>query len=143
MPSQKVIEVAGLKDFRDGLRLMGPEYVKELRLELKQAGDVIRTAAETNAPVGSRPKPAGVKHLRDTIKTRVNGDRVSIFSSSPYANVIHWGGNVPSARSASGRPKRRFNASKFIVKAVDAHSEQFQQDLLKAVDNVARRHGWK
>ncbi len=143
-PSQKVIEVEGLKDFRDGLRVMGPAYVKELRGELKQAGDIIAKGAAQFAPVGTRPKPSGVKHLDTTIKTRVNGDRVSIFSSSPYANVIHWGGKVPNYKSLSSRPKRSFTGrSKFVLKAVDVDAPRFQAALLEAVDKVARKNGWQ
>lgn len=138
----KAIEVEGLKEFRNGLRLMGPAYVKTLRVELKAAGELVRSGAASLTPVGHRPKPAGIKHLNQTLKTRVSGDTVAIFSPSPYANVIHWGGNVPNQRSASLRPKRAFKATKFTVRAMDEHAEQLQRNLLAAVENVARQHGF-
>lgn len=147
--SYNAVEVQGLKEFRDGLRLMGPEYVKELRVELKNAGEVVRRAASENAPVGTRPKTVmidGVRrtvpHLRDTMRTRVSGDRVSVFSNAPYANVIQWGGNVPGRRSPSHRPKRAFTATRFVTRAVDAHTAELEKGLLDAVDTVARRNGW-
>lgn len=81
------------------------------------------------APRGTRPKPPGVAHLADTVKPTTVRNAPAVRSSSPYANVIHWGGRVPSAKSTSTRPRRSFVANPFLERAYLAELDPLAERL--------------
>lgn len=114
---------------------MEPAVLSELRVGLKAAGEVVAADARKRAPVRSGA-------LQASVKPRTSGARVGVGSRLPYANVIHWGGNVPSKRSTSHRPKRHFRARPFISQAIEATYPEFIETMAGNIDALARRHGW-
>lgn len=127
------VSVRGLAQLRRDLRDVDPVILRGLRAELKAAGEIVRVAAQAGAPVRTG-------HLRDSIKTGTAGDRVQIKSALPYANVVHWGGNVPSNRSASTRPKRYFAPNPFIQRAAEANATAVGERILAGIDRVLSEH---
>lgn len=123
------VQVDGLDRLRRALKAAEPGTEHELRSSLKESAELVAASARERCPVGHRFKPAGVSHLRDTIKIGVLGARARIFSKSPYANIIHWGGDIPSIDSLSKRPKRHFTGRPFIEQAVEAEQDAFVERL--------------
>jgi phage gpG-like protein len=125
-----VIETHGVKEFQRDLRRMQPEVAKELRQEIKAGAGPILASARLSAP-----KLSGT--LARSIKLSVTARGVSIYSTVPYAPVVHWGGTI-SPRGVD----ITFARTEFITKSVEARADELVDDIGDSVERVAERLGW-
>jgi phage gpG-like protein len=137
MPRQDVsIKIDGLKELQRDIKRVQPALKREVP---KALGDAAKTAVLPGARMMA-PKRTGRLSASLRVSQRQTG--ALIGSRLPYANVIHWGGNVPSARSTSTRPKRRFEATLFINKAATRNQVKLVDDTWNNLRLTFRRHGW-
>lgn len=140
MPTELIV-VEGLAKLRRDLRAAaGPEVVKEVRDELKAAvGDVLE-ASRPLTPAGTEPHKG--PRLRDRSKVGTSGAKVLLRNPAPYANVIHWGGNVPNAQSQSTRTKVHFEGRPFFQEAAEAGADKALEQMADGIERVLERHGF-
>ena len=125
MPEQPVVvRVHGLRELRRDLKVIGATLPRELTKAQKGAGEVIASRARELAPRRSG-------RLAASIKVSAVGTKVSVKSSLPYANPIHWGWR---ARGIVGTP--------FIWRAIDEKRDEYVDALGDAIEALARRHGF-
>lgn len=123
------IRVDGLAQLRRGIRNLDPDINRGMNAALKQAADKVAVTAGALAPRRSG-------ELAHSIRPFVSGSRVSVGSTLPYANVVHWGGTI----HPRGTPIT-FKRTEFITRAVEDHREELVQDIARvtqdALDRVA------
>lgn len=124
------LEVRGLREFRRDLRRIDPEVDKELRTSIRQSADRIRAEAASVAPYRSGA-------LSRSLRISVTQRSASIYSTLPYAPVVHWGGTI----EPKGVPIK-FRRTEFISKAVERGADQLAEDIADGVERAARRTGW-
>lgn len=122
------VEVKGLREFRRDLKQLDVDADKELRKELKVAGETALHGADVPTRSGA---------LARSLKISVTAKRITLYSTLPYAGVVHWGGTI----EPRGVPIR-FPRTEFLSKAVDQGAAQAEQNVADAVDRAARRAGW-
>lgn len=125
------IETVGLREFRRDLKKLDREIDKELVGDIRRAGGTYLTEARTEAPMKSG---ALAKSLKLSVTTR----GVSIYSTVPYAGVVHWGGTI----APRGAPIT-FERTEFISKAVDRGADRLVDELSDSVEQAAKRAGWR
>ena len=124
------LHVDGLKDLRKALKQAGPDSVKALQYGLRAGAEIVAQRAEQLAPVGTRPKPPGVPHLRDTIRAGTAGAYARVYSNAVYANPIHW-----------GWPRRHIKPHPFIEEAIDDKQDEFVAAIDERLGALYRRLG--
>ena len=109
------IRIEGLKELRATLRSIDRRLPAQLTRELRSIAEPVRVRAAALAPrsrVTRRGRhavkgrfgrggtiiaytPEANRHVGDTLKVGVRGNRLSIYSTRSGAGVIHWGGRHP------------------------------------------------
>jgi hypothetical protein len=127
------IDVEGLREVTRALRSLDKDLAKEFKQSvLKPAALVVVRGTHTLVPIRTG-------RLAMSIRANQVG---AITSARPYANVIHWGGSVPSSRSTSTRPKRTFKATPFVIESFDRNEHRVLDEFDAGVARFARRTGW-
>lgn len=111
---------------------MEPALARELGQALRRAAEPVRQLAAARAPRGETGRLAG------SLKTSYRGTSATVRSRLPYSNWIHWGGVI----SPKGTPIR-IEGRPFIYDALQERREQIVDELAGAIDELARRHGWR
>src|SRR5881275_3315528 len=130
------INVEGQAELRKALAAIDRGFGREINQAIKHG-------LEKTVPVAAGLAPHKTGRLAASLKAGAAGNRSFIRSRLPYANVIHWGGNVPNQRSTSTRPKRHFEASLFAERAISSRAEQIVDEVGDQLDRLATRHGFK
>lgn len=136
MARTAAVLVEGVKDLRRDLRAIDKALPKELTKALKAAAEEVLPTARALAP-----KRSG--RLASSLRASGAGNKASIRSPLPYANVQHWGGSVGRGRVGGRGGSTHINPTKFIVRAVDRHHEDVVDRLGDEIEALAERHGWK
>lgn len=131
------VVVDGLKEARRDIRTIDRKLNRELGRDIKQAVE------RELLPTARRLAPKRTGALAGSIRVSSDMRGATIRSRLPYANVIHWGGSVPSKRSTSRRPKRRFKRTLFLVRAAQQEGPEVEEGIAKAMDGFLRRNGFK
>jgi hypothetical protein len=140
----KPLQIAGLRELRRSLAELGPEAAKELRLLLREGAVLVADKAREFAPYAEkRPSSKERRHLRDLIKAGTAGPAAIVRDPLPYANLIHWGGNVPSKRSLSSRPKRHFEGTLFLTRALEEKEAELLAEIPRRIEELAQENGWR
>jgi hypothetical protein len=129
------VRVEGLAKFRRDLGLIDKGLRTELRLELKAAAEIIAVEA-----AALTPRRTG--RLASSWKAGTSGARGIVRNPQPYANVVNWGGNVPSARSTSARPRRHFQGAHMTEKAMASSGDKVADRIADGIEALAVRHGF-
>lgn len=120
------VRVEGLKTLRSDLRAIDKKAPSALGRATKDvATRVIVPTARREAP-----QVSGKLAARTVAGTR--GDKTVIRNSLPYAAPIHWGWE---ARGIEPQP--------FIPEAVEQEGEVWAEELGDAIDELARRYGFR
>lgn len=128
------VRVEGLKDLRRDLKAIDRKTLGEFRTALKEGAELVRQSAVV-------PHKSG--DLEASLKTGTSGANALVRSRLVYANVIHWGGQVPSKRSTSTRPKRTFPRRAFLVDSLERRQDDVLETLADAFEQLTARHGFK
>lgn len=120
------IQVDGLKALRKDLKALDKHVSRELTGDLKEALMPVATRANALAPRGDTGK------LASRTKAFAAGHRAGLRNTLPYANPIHWGWRA-----------RGIEPDKFAVRAIDERGDQIVDDIGDAIEDHARRHGFK
>lgn len=121
------VRVEGLKTLRSDLRAISKAAPREVGKATKDA------ATKRIVPTARREAPKGATgRLAARTVAAARGDKTLIRNPLPYANPIHW-----------GWPKRAIKPRTFITAAVEEESEAWAEDIGDALEQVARKHGFK
>lgn len=126
--AQPELEIKGLREFRRDVRRLDSDADKELRKELKAAGDTVLRGADVPTRSGA---------LKRSLRISVTAKGVSIYSNLPQAPVLHWGGEI----SPRGVPIR-FPRTEFLSGALDRGADRLVEDISDSVERAAKRTGW-
>jgi HK97 gp10 family phage protein len=139
------VEVEGLRDLMRDLRKLGDkDAAREVRGALKKAAAPIAADAARRAPRSDRDRRNWKykKHLADTIRPAVQGNKVFIRSPAPHGKTVHWGGRHPADTHnrekwvvVRGRP--------FISDAVEAHADRLVDMIGDGLEDAAVKNGWR
>jgi hypothetical protein len=96
--AERIVEVAGLREFRRELKRIGPAWPKELRQANLEAAEVVARKARRNAPQGPHEGGGRVQPLVKSIRALANQTRGQVAiggARSPHAVVTEFGGMIP------------------------------------------------
>jgi len=117
--------------FRRDLKKLSPEVNKQLGRELREVGKIVAADARARAP-----KRSGA--YARSIRVYATTKGVSVGSRLPQAGVLHWGGTI--------RPKGVpivFKPAPVIVDAANRNMDKIVDRAGEAVEDAARKAGWK
>jgi len=134
------IDVEGLSEYRKALRALERGANRDLTKGLKDASRPILATAKATAPRSAITRP-GYRHIGDTLKLSVRGNNLAITSNKPGARVIHWGGRHPLFGNRDRWYPQR--AQPFIARAIDRNRDTVVDAIGDAIDEHARRLGWR
>lgn len=130
------VRVEGLAQLRRDLRTMGAELDRELRDDLKRA------AEREVLPTARALAPRKTGRLASSLRVTARGNRVSISSRVPYANVQHWGGTTGRGHQL-GHGATRVQGTYFITRAATQNLDRMTSAVGDEFIQFARRHGWR
>lgn len=130
MADEFAVRVEGLNDLRRDLRKLEPAAVKEIRVVLKDAAQIVAAAARADAP-----RRTG--RLADSIRATTSGSKGVVRSPLPYANVQHWGGTI-----APKGTQIRIKATEFITKNLERHADRVVDAIGDGIERAAQKNGW-
>lgn len=120
------ITTQGVRDLQRDLRAIDKALPRELNKGLRDAlKDTVVPRAQADAPVRTG-------RLRASIKAGGTGSKLYVRSPLPYAGPIHW-----------GWPARNIRANPFIQRAVEDRLDDVVDAMGDAVEELARRHGFR
>ena len=125
------IHTEGLREFRRDLRKFAPEVDRVLRADINIAAGRVLIEARGDAPMRTGA-------LARSLKKSVTVRGASIYSTLPYAGVVHWGGTI----TPRGVPIV-FERTEYITKAVERHADTIEEDIANGVQRAALRAGWR
>lgn len=124
------VRVDGLRELRRDLRKQQPDTLKQLRLAVKAAAEIVAVRARARAPQRSG-------RLAKSIRAGTSGDKGVVRSRLPYAGVHEFGGVI--------RPKGapiQIRRSAMVYGALDSERDRVVEALADGIDRAARRNGW-
>jgi phage gpG-like protein len=129
--SAPAVRIDGLKELRQGFRVLEPEIGKELQGELKAAVALAAVRAASLAPRRSGALAASYRPF-------AAGNRAGVRSRLPYAGVQEFGGTIrPKGTAITIRPHR------VVLGAIDDQAERILDHVSDAIDRACLRAGWK
>src|SRR5690242_19296630 len=127
---QLAVQIKGLREFRRDLKSLDAEVDKELRTELREgAQDVLAEACSVSSRDTGR--------LAGSLRLSVTARKVSVYSSLPYAGLLHWGGTI--------RPRGVpivFPRTEFLRRTAEDHADEIAENVADSVERAARSAGW-
>lgn len=124
------VEVEGLRDFRRDLKRLDSQVNKELAQDLREGGREVVEEARAEAPVRTG-------RLAASLRLSVSARQVSVYSTLPYAGLLHWGGTI--------RPRGvpiTFERTEFASHAAERHADSITEHVADSVERAARSAGW-
>lgn len=131
MAQRPAVRVDGLNDLRADLAKMDRAAPRELNKAQRRAMEPVRERAQSLAPHRSGVLAASIRPF-----TTKRG--AGLRSPLPYANVQHWGGGRPTARNPKG-----IRGNRFIYTAIEERLDSFASEMGDAVEDLARRYGFR
>lgn len=128
--SQALI-VRGLQPLQSSLKKAEGDIGPKLKLGMKTLGRGVLHDAQSNAPVGPRPKRSKSSALAGSLKVSVTTSGVSIYSNAPHAYVQDRGGKV-----GGGAIVPRASASGYMTKAVSMNRAKIALTVDKLLTEV-------
>lgn len=141
---QPSIRVEGLKELRRDLkRAEQMDDLKELRVGLKKAADVVAQDARGRVPVGATGRARG------SVRATAGGNRAFVVGGKakvPYYGFLDFGSRNPK----DGRPRsvgpwvksgKGPHKGRFIYPALDAKEHQVVELVSKAVSDALNKLG--
>lgn len=128
MAKNQTVQIEGLTELRRDLKAID----KKLPRELTKAQ---RKALESTAKKAAALAPKRTGKLAASIRPFATAKTAGLRSRLPYAAVIHWGSRSSNPAEIKGRP--------FASKAVEADLDRVVEAMGDAVDDLARRHGFR
>lgn len=125
MAERPAVRIDGLRLLRKDLRAFDRTANRELTGDIKRA---LEPVAERAAQIA--PKRTG--RLAGSIKPFASGRWAGIRSPVVYANPVHWGWR---ARGIAAQP--------FVLQAFAERGDDIVDELGDAIEEHARRHGWR
>lgn len=136
MADKVQVRVSGLRELRSDFRKMGGTANRELSKALKAGLQPSLIAARAFARDSFSERSTGA--LAGDLKVFATGLRAGIRSRKPYASVQHWGGTI----SPRGTPIH-IRRTEFITRAIVPREDNIVDDLGDALEDAARKNGWK
>lgn len=131
MADQAGVRLEGFREFRRDLRRLEPEVAKELRKDMRGIGERVAAEARTHAP---RATGTYARSIRPYVTAR----GVAVGSRLPQAGVLHFGGTIqPRGVPIVFRPRP------VVSQALDRQTTRIVDEIGDAVENAAKRAGWK
>jgi phage gpG-like protein len=124
------LKVEGLAAFRRDLRKVDREVDKDLRQDIKDAAGRVLVEARGLAPMRTGA-------LARSLKVSVTAKGASVYSTLPYAPVLHWGGTI-APRGA----QIRFPRTEFISGPAERAADRLAEEISESVERAALRAGW-
>jgi hypothetical protein len=121
-------ETGSIRTLRRVLREGDRQAQRTLDKGLKRAAVPVLAEAKRLAPVGTRPKPPDVPHLRDSLKIGLKGSTPTLRSPLAYAWPIE-----------AGWPAHHIKPSEFALRAIDSSGAAFDAALQHEVDGLLAR----
>jgi len=119
------IRIEGLTDLRRDLKAIDKGLPRELNKATREAMAPVARRASTLAP-----KDSG--QLASSLRPFSTAKRAGIRSRLPYAGPVHWGW---AARGIEPNP--------FAVRAAEDELDNVVDAIGDAIDDLARRHGFR
>lgn len=138
------ITVEGLKEFRAGLRKMGPEVRKQFAKELKELAEESAIDARGAAQGGTRQQQRAAYNVVGSGNLAGGSVVVTAGNDIPYALGAFFGGKRPIFPGLpwvgnSWEVGVRGQGPYFINDAIADDADKFETELGKLVDDVALR----
>lgn len=127
------VRLEGFKEFRRDLKRLEPEVEKELRKDIK----VIATGIAGQAAGAAQSFAVTGKYAK-SIRAYVTAKGASVGSRLSQAGVLHFGGTI----EPRGVPIT-IKARPVISDALDKRANRIVEDFGDAIEDAARRTGWR
>lgn len=132
--SKTVLAVAGLSEFRKGLKGMDKDLPKTIRLALNDVAQVVVDAAKPKIPSRSGAAKGSVKAASSQTAAKISAGG----TKAPYYPWLDFGGATGKQKSV----KRPFYKSgRYIYVAVGEKQDEIQKAMFKAVQQIAANNG--
>lgn len=123
------VKVVGYRELARAFDRMGPETRKELRRELRAAGEVVKTAAQETARSVMNVQTGDLsRRIRITASQR---------SVSIVANATHRGYGYPRRHEFENGGARAF-----LRPALEQHQDEAVENIADAFERVGRDNGF-
>lgn len=116
---------------------MGPDAAREMQDALKQGARLVAREAAANAPKGTKPIPKSRKpqqRLAAAYRGTTSGHKGIVRNPLPYARIWEYRKTGTTAQMRGVRP---------VGRAIEANQEEVVDALGDAIEEAARRNGWR
>ncbi len=125
------VRIEGLAELRRDLRRMQPDARKEVTRALREGAVVVAAAS---GPLAKRR----TGRLAQSFRPGASGNSAFVRSRLPYAAVQEFGGTIaPRGTPITIRPQPA------VTRALELTEERIVDKVGDAIDEVARRNGWR
>jgi hypothetical protein len=132
--SSMALKVAGLKDFRSGLKGMDRDLPKGVRLALNEVADVLIAAVRPKIPSQTGNARASLKAASSQTEARVSaGGR-----RAQYYPWLDFGGSVGRKKSVK---RAFFKKGRYIFVVLGEQQDEIERTMLKVVAKLAANNG--
>jgi len=132
--SEVALKVAGLKEFRKGLRGLDRDLPKGVRVALNQVADVLIDAARPKIPRASGAAAASLRAQSSQTAARIAAGG----PKAPYYAWLDFGGRV-GRRKQTKRPVLK--EGRYIYPTLGEQRDNIQKAMLAAVAQLAQTNG--
>ncbi len=134
MASEGAIRISGLREFRAGLKAMGKDLPKALRIAFNDAADIVVADARPRVPSRTGRAKGTVKARSTQTAARVVGGG----NKAPYYPWLDFGGKIPRGPSRPFLKEGRYIYNAYFKAK---RSGRFQDALQKGLVGVADSAG--
>jgi phage gpG-like protein len=127
------IEVRGLRELRSALKAIDPALQREVNRALRDAVRPMATDARREAP-----KLRGA--LARSVRAGATAKGAFIGARAPHAGIHEFGGTI---RFITRRAEIRIDAQPYLRPAVARGTDDAIDAIGDAVDDLAKRHGFR
>lgn len=137
MPTTEHIDMSQVNRFMKELRQMEPDAAKELRNNFRSLANEVASNARTRASAWSK-----TGKMANSIKPRVDSrGNAAIASSHPGLPINEFGGRHPVFGNSNAWVRQAPRPT--MLPAVEAAGGRFEQRALQAIDEAARKAGFR
>lgn len=138
MPVGVGVNITGLRELRAGLRKVDRAVLKDLRIDLKRAADLIAADARRRVPVRTGRARASIRSVAGGNTIYIAGGKKKV----PYYGWLDFGGTLgPVGRRRNTQHRPKLSEGRYIYPAISAKNRELIEAADRAFRRAARRGG--